>query len=100
MPPQKLRIMLTDDDGKVIREAPKTNDRWYSIELRNRGRTQYGTATALRMAQLVQAIKNRYPKAWKPKMQYKEGKVNPVVIRRRIAGEIVAIIKAIMPTKH
>jgi len=71
-------------------EVPKGNDRFYLITLRSRGRTITGTATLWRWFYLMQAIKQRYPRA--------HISTKPIVIRARKFGPVVVLCE-ILPGK-
>src|SRR5882762_1472278 len=62
-------------------EIPKGNDRMWTIELRNRGRVQRGTATIWRWRAIVEGIKKRHPDA----RMSPNGK-EPITVRSRKAG--------------
>ncbi len=97
-----LTIELTDDDGTPTGETiPRGNDRMFRLELRNRGRVQFGTATIYRLCAAIKGVIKRYPEATKSK-----NKLKPMVMRRRRAGPIVLIVSplegpvASKSTKH
>lgn len=95
--PMKRRNVFIDgeqlpDDGEEFVDIPKSNDRMWSLELRNlrRGadRVGHGTLTMWRMRALFEAIAKRYPDAVKTPPSKK-----PLIVRTRRAGPIIAIIK-------
>jgi hypothetical protein len=97
-----LTIELTDDDGTPTGETvPRGNDRMFRLELHNRGRVQFGTATIHRLTATFFAIRKRYPHA------ARSSKAKPpMVMRRRRAGPVVLIVTplegpvASLATKH
>jgi len=88
----KRRNVYIDNDlpppGETERfvEVPKGNDRFFGVELSNRGRIRRGTATAWRWRWILEAIKKRYPGA----RMSPRGK-RPITVRSRKAGPVVVI---------
>lgn len=69
--------------------VPMPNDRHFVIDLRNRGRSQNGTATIARLLALYRGIAQRYPK-WRKSPQSSNRMV--ITIRPRIGGPVIAKI--------
>jgi hypothetical protein len=71
-------------------EIPKGNDRFFAVELRNRGRVQRGTATIWRWRWIMEAVKKRHPGArLSPKGR------EPITVRSRKAGPVIVTCTAL-----
>lgn len=79
-------MMLPGEDPLV----PVPRDlRWYVITLYNRGRVRSGTGSIYRVKAILEAAKKRYPQA-----RMSPRHVKPAMVRRRLAGPVVAVFEA------
>jgi len=86
-----IRVVLTDDDGNVTRDAPK-NDRFMLVTIRDirRKRTVQGTCSLARWANILERIRKRWPRAViSPKTK------RPITIRTHRGGPLVLICEAL-----
>jgi hypothetical protein len=78
-PPEERHQFITLTPGDA-------GPRMFRIELRNRGRTRHGTATAIGWVRLLRAVRQRWPQdVLSPKGS------EPITIRQRKAGPIVVV---------
>ena len=88
------------DDGDTYVEVPKGNDRMWKLTLFNRrrgaDREKHGTLTMWRLRAIIDAINKRYPEAVKHPAGQRPKKIDqPLIIRSRRAGPIIAKIEAL-----